>query len=165
MKKINTYVPLSLLLTLLCIGAESDPRRIQLRPAPHKGGDIVADSDWAILPRSDLYEVGASKLGLSSIRDLPESGFRVLKESGASHLTGAYYQCPSGKRPYLVRAVYGKGGFGQFRAERRGSSLTIVWGDPLTLQIARSGEYQSSAVVVNLDFTPDEVYTEFSSVP
>jgi bla regulator protein blaR1 len=136
-----------------------------LRPAPHKVGDIVADSDWSILPRPDVYEVGASKLDLSSIRELPPSGFRALKEPEAIHFTGAYYSCPSGKRPYLIRAVYARSGFGQFRAERRGSSLAIVWGAPLALQIARSGEYQSSAVVVNLDFTPDEVYTELSCVP
>jgi hypothetical protein len=163
MKRINSCILSSLLLALLCIGAQSPSVEVKLRPAPHKVGDIAADSDWSILPRLDVYEVGASKLDVASIRDLPPSGFRALKEPEAIEFTGAYYSCPSGKRPYLIRAVYAKGGFGRFRAERRGSSLAIIWGDPLALQIARSGN-QSSAVVVNLDFTPDEIYTEFSSV-
>ena len=137
MKKINSCILSSLFLALLCIGAQSPSGEVKPRPAPHKVGDIVTDSDWSILPRPDVYEVGASKLDLLSIRDLPPSGFRALKEPEAIHFTGAYYSCPSGKRPYLIRAVYAKGGFGQFRAERRGSSLAIIWGDPLALQIAR----------------------------
>jgi len=165
MKKLNTCILSSLLLALLCIGAESPAGAVKLRPAPRKVGDIVRDPDWSILPRADIYEVGASRLDLSSIRSLPASGFRALKEPEAIYYTGDYYSCPSGKRPYLVRAVYGKSGFGKFHAERRGDSLAIVWGDLMALQIARSGEYQGSAVVVNLDFTPDEVYAELSTVP
>jgi hypothetical protein len=164
MKKINSCILSSLLLALLCIGAES-PSVVALRPAPHGLGDIVGDASWAILPRSDIYEVGASRLELSSIRDLPAAGFREIKEPGAIAYTGDYYRCPAGKRPYLVRAVYGVGGFGKFRAERRGNSLAIIWGDLMAFHIDRLENYRRSAVVVNLDFTPDEVYNEFSTVP
>jgi len=165
MKKANTFVLLSLLLSLFCIGAESGAGGLKLRPPAHIIGDIAADPNWVILPRSDVYEVGASKLGLSSIRELSETGFRVLSEPEACHYTGQYYACPAGKRPYLMKAIYGKGGFGQFRVERQGSKVSIVWADLMALQIQRKEAYRRTAVVVNLDFTPEEVYTEFSCIP
>jgi len=156
-------------LDLVLISARTDQKSsptvetATLRPAPHKWGDIVRDSDWSILPRTDLYELGASKLSLSSIRNLPASGFRKLTQAEATFFVGDYYSCPPGKSPYLVKAVYSARGFGQFRAERHGSSLAIIWGTVRVPEINQDEDYRPSAVVVNLDFTPDEVYTELSS--
>jgi len=117
------------------------------------------DADWTILPRADVYEVGASKLDWSSVRDLPDAGFRKLTSAQASGYTGDYYQCPSGKTPYLIRAVYCNPGLGRFRAERKGNSLAIVWGGSIH---SGSKVYERTAVIVNLDFTPDEIYTNVS---
>jgi hypothetical protein len=75
------------ILTTLCLGAETDSQSIKLRPAPHKIGDIVMDADWSILPREDVYEIGVSKLGLSSIQNLPDAGYRKLNEGEAKFLT------------------------------------------------------------------------------
>jgi len=167
MKKIHTMAFSSLVLILLCTGAKVGSGHPKIRPAPHKVGDIATDRDWFILPRADLYEVGASKLGFSSIRDLPDLDFRKLTEPEAQYFLGTYYHCPLGKDPYLIRAVYCKDELGGFRAERRGNSLAIIWGGLLgTFRSAMldPDKYERSAVIVNLDFTPDEIYTEFSCV-
>ena len=162
MKKTNVCLISTLVLAMLCLGADSRPDRVTLHPAPHKPGDIASDADWVILPRTGLYEIGASKLGISSIRELPDTGFRELTEQEARFYTGPYFQCPADKTPYLFRAVYRKNGFmrGQFRAERHGNSLAIVFCDGPG---ASSEECERTAVIINLDFTPDAVYTETSS--
>jgi hypothetical protein len=192
MKRTKIRVIAALALSLLCMGAESDtpisqlyrtshkpgdipadvdwsilPRTEspppQFHPAPHKPGDIVGDEDWSILPRSDVYEVGVSKLDSSIIQKLPEAGICKLNSPTASALSGPCYQCPTGKTPYLIRAMYAKGGFGgRFRPERHGSSLAVVWGELGVYREINSSDYAESAVSANLDFTPDKVYTELS---
>jgi hypothetical protein len=98
----------------------------------------------------------------SSIRDLPPSGCRKLSTSEAKSHIGAYYSCSPGKTPYLIRAVYRTGnGPGHFRAERKGDSVAIVFGD-MPKPPPKTAKYEWSAVVVNLDFTPDSVYTTIS---
>ena len=52
-------------------------------------------------------------------------------------------------------------GPGKFRAERNGDSVAIVFGDMPKLP-PKTAKYEWSAVVVNLDFTPDSVYTTVS---
>ena len=150
-----------LILSLLCIGAQKAPEQIQWRPAPHKPGDIASDGDWLVLPKTDVYEVVPSQMGMVPIRDLPESGFREWTEANARAATGHYYSCPAGKRPFLVRAVYADGFVGRLRVERQGNSLAVIWGSlpgsPRNLK--------HSALVVNLDFTPDAIYYEHSAIP
>ncbi len=183
MKRIKSFIFPALVLALLCIGAESDSARPKFHRAPHMLGgvvsgaewsvllnppitdaerDIVTDTDWAILPRADIYEVGASKLDWTIIQKLPEAGFIKLREPQAQGFLGTYYKCPGGKTPYLARAVYAKGGFGRFRAERKGNSLAVVWGQAGPYREIKPDDYAESAVIVNLDFTPEEVYTELS---
>ena len=136
----------------------ADTRPAQWRPAPHKPGDIVRDSDWVILPKTDIYEVVTSQVGLESVRILPMSGIKELTEPYAKRFTGHYYSCPPGKRPYLLRAVYEPAGFGTFRVERRNNDLAVVW-DCLGTS---SAGLAKSALVVNLDFEPDQIYNELS---
>ena len=150
-----------LLLAILCTGAQPDFARVNWRPAPHRVGDIVTDPNWLIVPKTGVYEVVPSQLGSSPVRDLPETGFKELIESQAKWLTGHYYTCPSGMRPFLVRAVYHEG-FGRFRVERRGKSLAVVWG---SFSGAAGRAMRQSALIVNLDFTPDEIYNESSMIP
>ena len=117
---------------------------------------------WKILPKEDVYEVGASKMDWSSIRDLPASGFRKLSAAEAKAYTGAYYSCSADKTPYLIRAVFRtESRPGQFRGEPNGNSVTIVFGDTPTLP-PHTTKFEWSAVVVNLDFTPVSVYTTVS---
>lgn len=136
-----------------------DTRPAQWRPAPHKPGDIVRDSDWVILPKTDIYEVVTSQIGLDPICKLPMSGIRELSEPSARKLTGHYYNCPSGKRPYLLRAVYERGGFGSFRVERRDNDLAVVWD---CIGTTPAG-LEKSALIINLDFEPEQIYNELSS--
>ena len=150
-----------LILSLLCIGAQPDPAQVKWRPAPHKVGDIATDSDWVILPKTYIYEVVTSQMGISSVRDLPESGFKELREANARWCTGHYYTCPAGKRPFLIRAVYARR-FGRLRVERQGNSLAVIWG---SIPGTSNRDLERSALVVNLDFTPDEVYNESSTIP
>jgi hypothetical protein len=134
----------------------------QLHPT-RDHGDIAYDSTWEILPREEVWEVGASKLDTQLIRHLPGSGFQALSKNNAGFLAGRHYSCPANLHPYLIRAVYRKGGTGQFRAERKGNKLAIVWADPTFIhpeEPDRPRQYEESAVIVNLDFTPDEVFTE-----
>ena len=173
MKKINAcLVPLTVL-ALLCIGAESNSGRPLPRPALHKtegiasypawfSGDIVFDADWFIMQRDDIFEVGASKLKWT-FNTLASTGIRKLTAEEVGHYAGHDYHCESGKTPFLIRAVYEKDGPGGFRAERHGNSLAIVNHGHFPVLGSGSGEYEWTAVVVNLDFTPDEVYTEVSA--
>ena len=115
-----------LVLSVFCIGAQTDPAQITWQPAPHKGGDIATDSDWLILPATNIYEVVTSQMSNSSIRDLPASGLKEFSEANAKRATGHYYSCAQGYRPFLVRAVYDSS-FGRFRAERSGNSLAVIW--------------------------------------
>ncbi len=146
---------------VVSMAAVSIPREARPYPPPDVG-EIAMDKSWTILPKGDVYEVGASKLDWSSIRETSPSAYQKLTEAVARAYTGAYYSCPTGKTPYLVRAVYRTGnGPGQFRAERNGTSIAIVFGDMPTIP-RQSSKYEWSAVVVNLDFTPDAVYTAVS---
>jgi len=161
MKTKHIFLPLVPVVAILCIGALPGSQEPMPSLAPIGGSDIARDPSWKILPKEDVYEVGASKMELS-IRNLPASGYRKLTASAAKYYTGAYYSCPPGKTPYLVRAVYRTGnGPGQFRAERSGNDVAIVFGDMPTLP-PPSAKFEWSAVVVNLDFTPDSAYTAVS---
>src|SRR6187402_3833255 len=131
------------ILSLLCIGAQPEPAQVKWRPAPHQVGDIVTDSDWVILPKTDIYEVVPSQMGLSSVQNIPESGFKELREIHAKWVTGHYYSCPAGKRPFLVRAVYLRDGAGRLRVERKGNYLAVIWGSFLGLH--RRDDLQESA--------------------
>ena len=164
-----------LFVSLLCIGAEPDPGDVTRvrerksdpnpvwRPAPRNVIEIAADPEWLIVPKTDIYEVVPSQMSSSLVRDIPEVGFKQLAVEQAKALTGHYYSCPSGKGAFLVRAVYTKGGLlGRLRVERKGNSLAVVWG---TFGVDSNTDLQLSALVVNLDFTPDEVYFDSSSIP
>ena len=144
--------------SLFSIGVQPSPTEIMWRPAPHKGFCIETDNDWVILPRTNLYEVVPSKTWMT--RDLPECGFKELTEADAKSATGDYYTCPAGKRPFLLRAVYEIDRPGRFRVERNGNSLAVIWGK--ILNQPGNVVLQQSFIVVNLDFTPDEIYNQGS---
>src|SRR5580765_2653238 len=159
MKKINSCLLALFSLVPICIGAESYLGGIPVHPSPLRGdttllsqplpkkpaaaanginlrrtrdyGDIAYDPTWTILPRWEIWEVGASKLDTMLIRKLPETGFQALTEQNAKWLVGPNYSCPSNHHAYIVKAVYRKGGAGQFRAERNGNKLVVVWADPM----------------------------------
>jgi len=161
MKAKSVLFPLLPVIAILCIGALPGSQEPMPSLAPLGGSDIAMDPSWKILPKEDVYEVGASKMDWS-VRRLPASGYRKLSAQEAKLYTGAYYSCSPGKTPYWVRAVYRTGNIGgQFRAERNGDDVAIVFADWPMLQ-STSSKFEWSAVVVNLDFTPNAVYTAVS---
>ncbi len=64
------------------------------------------DLRYYALPETDFFEVGASKLELA-IDELSERSFVALDELLLAELCGTTYRPQKGKKPYLVRAVYG----------------------------------------------------------
>jgi hypothetical protein len=155
----KTTILALLVLSPFRFGALPDSARVEWRPAPNFN---EADSNWMILPASDVYEVGTSHLADHSVRDLPECGFKELSEADAKRATGNHYSFVAGKRPFLIRAVYARDGIGAFRVERKGNSLAVIWGSVPGLSQRDTGQ---SALVVNLDSTPIEVYNQISQIP
>ena len=154
----TTFLAL-LVLSPFCIGAQPDPVKVEWRPAPNFN---EADANWTILPATDIYEVGASHLADHSVRDLPECGFKELSEADAKRVAGNHYSLVAGKRPFLIRATYARSGFGVFRVERKESGLAVIWGSVPGLSDKDTGQ---SALVVNLDSTPTEIYNQSSTIP
>jgi len=153
----QSSTPTDLVPSPFSIGAPPSSRDITWRPAPHKGFWIETDNDWVILPRTNLYEVVPSMTWMT--RNLPECGFKELTEAEAKGATGPYYFCPAGLRPFLVRAVYEIDRPGRFRVERKGNDLAVIYGKVL---FQPEGVLQESFIVVNLDFSPDEIYNQSS---
>jgi hypothetical protein len=148
-----------LFIPVFCMGAQQDTPQVEWRPAPNFN---ESDRNWVILPQTDIYEVGASQMLNRRVRDLPECGFKELTEGDAELLAGHHYSCPTGKHPFLLRALYGQEGFGSFRVERKENSLAVIWGS--IPAIAHHG-IGGSALVVNLDSTPSQIYNQLSEIP
>jgi len=131
-----------------------------------KGSEIQAGAEWlrepdlgdinneryTDIPKTDIYEVTASKIDLA-LMELEQTSISKLSPELAIWYTGHYYTCPADKQPYLVRAVYGHAGTGVFSLKRHDDDLLIVH-----QSLGHSTIYQKSAFVVNLDYEPDQIY-------
>lgn len=106
----------------------------------------------ANISNSDIYEVTASKVDLA-IMELKERSFIKISPERAIFYTGHYYICPAHKDPYLVRSVYGHAGTGAFTVKRFGNDLLIEH-----RSLGHSNIYRKSALVVNLDFQPEQLF-------
>jgi hypothetical protein len=124
-----------------------------INPADVK--DIYSEKYPEINP-TDVYEVVPTKEGIAIYR-LRDRNFLKITEELAEWYTGHYYQCENGKQPYLVRAVYGHGGTGEYVLKRIGEALLIIHGS-----LGKRDVYNESALVVNLDFEPKELYIDVS---
>ena len=110
------------------------------------------------IPVADHYEVVAS-MRANSESKLQEKHFVVLSEAQARKFTGAYYLCPKGKRPYLVRALFGFAGTGAFYVYRSGREICVSHESLGTKYFSAR-----SALVVNLDFEPTTIYVSVSII-
>ena len=117
--------------------------------------DIYSEKYPEINP-TDIYEVVPTKEGTAIYR-LRDRNLQKITEELAEWYTGHYYQCEKGKHPYLVRAVYGHGGTGEYRLKRIGEALLIIHSS-----LGKRIVYNKSALIVNLDFQPRELYIELS---
>ena len=134
----------------------SDGRGWVIRPPDDKFGI----DERARLDRADVFEVVASKLGLAVSSELAKKAIVEISEKAAANLTGAYYRCPKGKKPFLVRAVYSFGGTGHFIVIRHGDS---IWVEHQSLG-TRPFDYYRAALVVNLDFNPRDAFATSSVI-
>ena len=118
---------------------------------------IVADRRKAI-PAADHYEVVAS-MRANAESELQKKQFVVLSEAQARKFTGPYYSCPNGKRPYLVRALFGFAGTGAFYVYRSGQEICVSH-ESLGTEFVSA----RSALIVNLDFDPTAIYVTVSII-
>jgi hypothetical protein len=112
----------------------------------------IHDEKYTDIPKTDIYEVTESKVDIA-IRELEQTSISKITPELAVWYTGHYYTCPPDKQPYLVRAVYGHAGTGAFSLERLEDDLLI-----LHQSLGRSTIFQKTALVVNLDYEPDQVF-------
>lgn len=114
--------------------------------------DNTGNAQYTDIPSNDIYEVAASKIDFAFM-ELAEISISKLTPQQAIWYTGHYHTCPPGKQPYLVRAVYGHAGTGAFNLKRIEDDLLVVH-----QSLGRSTIYQKSALVVNLDYEPEQIF-------
>lgn len=111
-----------------------------------------AADDWEAFPEADIYEVVHSKFELAIDR-LSKEQYVPIEEIVARYFTGKYFKHFPKKKSYLVRAVYGHGGTGSYTVSRHGNDLLIEHSS-----LGHEVIYHKSALLLNLDFTPEQVY-------
>ena len=104
------------------------------------------------IPETEFFEIVASRL-VNAESDLQKVGAVPISEAKARSYTGEYYRCANGKRPYLVRAVYGSAGTGSFMVVKNDGGLWVVHGS-----VSAVVTYSKTALVVNLDFEPTAAF-------
>jgi len=108
---------------------------------------------WTIIPKTDYFEVVISQEASAMNAGLVENPFVPIDDVDAKRLTGFYYQSPKPKKAYLIRSVYGYGGNGEYAVFRRGNDLLIEHSS-----LGSEVNYRKSAIIVNLDFKPEQVF-------
>ena len=114
--------------------------------------EVVQSEKYLDIPITDIYEVTASKIDIAFM-ELEQTSIFKLSPELAIWYTGHYYTCPADKQPYLVRAVYGHAGTGAFSLKQLDDDLLIVH-----QSLGHSTIYQKTALVVNLDYEPDQIF-------
>src|SRR5687768_6133428 len=121
----KTFLLLALASDVVAAPVADDARLWIVRPPDARyGPDEKKEVD-----RSDVYEVVASKVAVAISYELGKKQVVEISERTATYYTGSYYRCPTGKKAYLVRAVYAFGGTGHFLVVRHQDS--ICWPGPL----------------------------------
>ena len=150
MKKASLFIAMFVLFVLgACKGSEMQAGAEWLREPDKK--NIQSEQIFDI-PSTDIYEVTASKIDFA-LMDLEQTSIFKLSPELAMWYTGHYYTCSSDKQPYLVRAVYGHAGTGAYSLKRVSDDLLVIH-----QSLGHSTIYQKSALVVNLDFEPAQIY-------
>jgi hypothetical protein len=151
MKKGTLFVLLFILLVLgACKNLEMQAGAEWLREPELED---VQSEKYLEIPQTDIYEVTAPpNPGIYHGNSQRASIFKLSPELAVWY-TGHYYTCPADKQPYLVRAVYGHAGTGAFSLKRFEDDLLI-----LHQSMGHSTIYQKTALVVNLDYEPNQVF-------
>jgi hypothetical protein len=118
--------------------------------------DVDAISRLSTLPRvpsESIYEVVPTKIFTALAWHLEKEGLSEISCLDASFLVGGHFNCEPGKKPFLVRAVYGQGGTGNFIVSYEKTVLFVFHGslgDPVPAV--------NIPLVINLTFTPTKVF-------
>lgn len=150
MKKGMLFVALIIMFVLgACMGSTMQAGAEWLR---EPDAEDAHSEQYPNIPQTDIYEVTASKIAFAFM-ELEQASISKLSPEQAIWYTGHYYTLPQGKQAYLVRAVYGHAGTGAFSLKRLDDDLLI-----LHQSLGRSTIYQKTALVVNLDYEPDQLF-------
>ena len=104
----------------------------------------------------DIFEVVAS-MRENAEAELQKIPLIPLSHAQARKFTGAYYSCPKGKRPYLIRALFGYGGTGKFWVYQIKREIWV-----LHESLGQDFTSTRTGLVVNLDFDPAKAYVTVS---
>lgn len=146
----KTFILLIVILkmTIFCWAEGTQVSRDWIRlPIREKAAD-----DWKALPDVDIYEVVLSKSEVA-IGRLSKEQYISIEKNVAQYFSGKYFKHLPNKKSYLVRAVYGHGGTGSYTVSRHGNDLLIEHSS-----LGHEVMYHKSALLLNLDFTPQEIY-------
>jgi hypothetical protein len=105
------------------------------------------------VPSSDIYVLDAPAVSTASANELSSRDFVVLSPDRAELLTTGRYRTQTGKRPYLIRAVYWKARGPRYGVSYRGSQVTATLSPGWA-----TGDCHKAALIVNLPFAPSEIY-------
>jgi hypothetical protein len=147
--RISVLFVTTVLAAAVGFSAEAAGKCSWLRWAP----EAAAPEEWVKLPSGDIYEVAVS-MHDSARRELASAIAVPLTVERAKQFNDRYESVP-GKQPYLVRAVYGHAETGGYGVVRRGNDVRVYHSS-----LGRTSLCKESALVVNLDFVPREVYVE-----
>lgn len=152
------WVSVCVLLALATVGCvtkrETTPAQDVTPWLPPQPNDI-AQIPGEALPEEKFYEVSVSKFD-SAEWELKDQ--IIIPLSSPSYYGRKDFRCSSGEKQYLVRALYGNGGTGEFM---------VLWAkDELVIAHASLGApprpLPRSALVVCLSHAPAHVYTAVS---
>lgn len=115
--------------------------------------ELLAE-EWVELSSDDIYEVLASRELEAVSGSLQSEPFVPLTADEAEHFNDRY-EAAAGKQPYLVRATYGHSGV--YSVLQRGRGIQVRHSS-----LGHTSLCHPSALVVNLDFVPEEIFVEVS---
>jgi hypothetical protein len=118
----------------------------------------IAFGKHDVISAVDIYEVVASMRG-NAEAELQKIPLIPLSVAQARKFTGAYYSCPKGKRPYLVRALFGFAGTGKFWVYQIKREIWV-----LHESLGQDLTSARTALVLNLDFDPARAYVTVSII-
>jgi hypothetical protein len=114
------------------------------------------ESEWAPLALADVHEVSPARQAVATEK-LAAVSYLTLSQSETEFFSGYRGPALGEKKAFLVRAVFGHQGTGAYRVFRRGNDLFVRHAS-----LGHSSPCHKGALVLNLDFTPGEVYVAMS---
>lgn len=106
-----------------------------------------------VVPMASVYEVVPTKVDTAIAWHLDKASFAAINCEAATFLTGGHFSCEAGKKPVLVRAVFGNGGTGSFTVHYGGKALYVSHGS-LGAPVAP----RNVPLIVNLPSLPSDLY-------